>query len=225
VVPVDAALSLATSSPDGIPGKELFYEHVHFTLAGNYQLARVFADNVAQVLPAAITARGREGWAEAEVCNRRLAATVWDENRLWREELQRISVPPFTAQTSHASNTRYLQARLREVISRIKPETPGHDRQVYEAALAAAPEDNLLRGNFAQFLEATGSRPEAILQAQRVCEYLPELAWPYCYLGALLNREGRMPEAAEAFEKAARFGLDSPGRANISAPAGGMGQP
>jgi tetratricopeptide (TPR) repeat protein len=219
VVAVDAAQALAGGSPEGIPGQELFYEHVHFTLAGNYQLARVFADHVAQVLPASIASRASAGWADAEVCHRRLAVTIWDENRLWREELQRMSVPPFTDRSSHPNNVRYCQDQLQEAIARIKPETPAQDRQMYEAAVAAAPEDNLLRGNFAQFLEATGSRSEAIRQAQRVCELLPELAWPYQYLGALLMREGRTTEATEAIERASRLGANSRGWPDSSGPS------
>jgi tetratricopeptide (TPR) repeat protein len=219
VVAVDAAQALAGGSPEGIPGQELFYEHVHFTLAGNYQLARVFADHVAQVLPASIASRASAGWADAEVCHRRLAVTIWDENRLWREELQRMSIPPFTDRSSHPNNVRYCQDQLQEAIARIKPETPAQDRQMYEAAVAAAPEDNLLRGNFAQFLEATGSRSEAIRQAQRVCELLPELAWPYQYLGALLMREGRTTEATEAIERASRLGANSRGWPDSSGPS------
>jgi tetratricopeptide (TPR) repeat protein len=202
VFPVDAVGTLARDSSEGIPGKELFYEHVHYTLEGNYRLARVFAEAIAPLLSPSIVAQGAESWAEAEACNRRLAATVWDENRLWREQIQRLSVPPFTTQSSHLQNTQYCQLRVQEVLARIKPETPAQDRQVYEAALAQAPEDCLLRGNYAQFLEATGSRAEAITQGQRVCTLLPDLSWPYYYLGALLVREGRAREAADCFEKA-----------------------
>jgi len=210
VVPVDAVQSLARQSPEGIPGQEWFYEHVHYTLEGNYCLARTFAEKMAPLLPSSITARDSGSWAEPQACDRRLAATLWDKNRLWREELQRLSVPPFTTRTSHQQNTQYCQVRLQDVLSRITPETPEHDREMYEAALARAPEDCLLRGNYAQFLEARGSRDEAIKQGQHVCQLLPDLYWPYYYLGALLVREGRAREAADCFEKALEIRSDFP---------------
>ena len=39
---LDAAGALAQSSPEGIPGLEFFYEHVHLNFAGNYLLALNF---------------------------------------------------------------------------------------------------------------------------------------------------------------------------------------
>jgi tetratricopeptide (TPR) repeat protein len=48
----------------------------------------------------------------------------------------------------------------------------------------------------------TKSRADAIIQGQRVCELLPDLSWPYYYVGALLVREGRFREAAEYFSRA-----------------------
>lgn len=198
---VDAAQALAQQSPDGIPGQQSFYEHVHFTLVGNYRLARMMAEQVAEMLPPSLTPAS-EGWLEAEFCNRRLAASVWDQQRLWQDQLKRNSVPPFNARASHARNVQYCEDQMRSLIARITRETPKEDRQVYEAALAEAPEDNLLRANFAQFLEATGSRSEAIIQAQQVCGLLPDLAWPQYYLGALLIRERRFVEARKSFERA-----------------------
>src|ERR1039458_615956 len=40
----DGERALAEASPDGIPGAELFYEHVHLTFQGNYDLARAIAE-------------------------------------------------------------------------------------------------------------------------------------------------------------------------------------
>lgn len=202
VVPVDAASELTSYSPDGILGKELFFEHVHFTLDGNYRLARIFAERVTALLPSSITARGGEHWAEAEFCNRRLAVTSWDEHRLWRGALDHTAAPPFSTQASHRSNTQYIEFRRQEVIARMTPSSPARDRQLYEEALTAAPEDTLLHARFAQYLEATGSRLEAIAEFQRVCELLPDLEWPHYHLGDLMVRAGRISEAVDCFERA-----------------------
>jgi len=202
VLPVDAAHALTDYSPDGILGKELFFEHVHFTLEGNYRLARIFAERVTALLPASMSAPRGDDWAEAEFCNRRLAVTSWDEHRLWQGALDHTAGAPFSTQASHRSNSQYLEFRRQDVIARMNPESPARDRQLYEEALVAAPEDTLLRSRFAQYLEATGSRPEAIAEFQRVCELLPDLEWPQYHLGDLLVRAGRTSEAADCFKRA-----------------------
>lgn len=202
VLTVDAAHALTDYSPDGILGKELFFEHVHFTLEGNYQLARIFAERVKTLLPDSIGAPRGDDWADAEFCNRRLAVTSWDEHRLWQGAIDHTAAPPFSTQASHFSSRQYCESRRQEVIERMTPDSPARDRQLYVEALAAAPEDTLLRARFAQYLEATGARPEAIAEFQRVCELLPDLEWPRYYLGDLMVRAGRISEAIDCFERA-----------------------
>lgn len=202
VLPVDAAQALTEYSPDGILGKEMFYEHVHFTLEGNYRLARIFAERIETLLPDSIGALRREDWADAEFCNRRLAVTSWDEHRLWQGAINNTAAPPFSTRASHRSNSQYLEWRRQDVIARMTPDSPVRDHQLYEEALTAAPQDPLLRSRFAQYLEATGSRPEAIAEFQRVCELLPDLEWPHFHLGDLLVRAGRITEAADSFKRA-----------------------
>jgi tetratricopeptide (TPR) repeat protein len=202
VVPLDAAKAMAGISPTGVPGRELFFEHVHYTLLGNYQLGRLFAETVAGLLPDSILTHASADWAEAEVCNRRLAATAWDQHRLWDGTIKRTDTEPFISQTSHRSHMQYCEARRLAVIAGMTLETPQQDRQIYEAALAASPGDALIRARFAQYLEATGSRSEAIAEFTRVCQLLPGMEWPEYHLGDLLARAGRFSEAADCFRRA-----------------------
>ena len=46
----DGERALAEASPDGIPGHDLFYEHVHLTFLGNYVLARTITEAVEHAL-------------------------------------------------------------------------------------------------------------------------------------------------------------------------------
>ncbi len=69
-------------------------------------------------------------------------------------------------------------------------QTPQQARQVYEQALALAPDDYLLHVNFEGFLEAGGYLPQAIVEAKRCCELVPQLPEAYYYIGTLLVREG-----------------------------------
>lgn len=207
VTGLDAVKALSSQTPDGIPGKEHFYEHVHLTMAGNFLLARALAGKVAERLPAALTATGGEGAFEAEIeaCNRRLAVTLWDQKRVWDVALGRISVAPFISQSSHPQNVRYFRERMKEVDSRTTAGTPALDRRMYEAALEQNPGDTLVRWNYAQFLERTGNLPEAANQGEIICEYLPHSAWPHYFVGSVRARLGNRDEAARFLQQAIRI--------------------
>jgi tetratricopeptide (TPR) repeat protein len=204
VTGLDAVKALSSQTPDGIPGKEHLYEHVHLTMTGNYLLARALAGKVADRLPAAITATGGEGAFEAELeaCNRRLAVTLWDQKRVWDVALGRISVAPFTGQSSHPRNVEYCKARMQEVDSRTTPQSPARDNRIYQAALARYPDDTLVRWNYAQFFERTGRLPEAVEQGQLICKLLPHASYPHYFVGSVMARLGKMAEAADYLQRA-----------------------
>jgi tetratricopeptide (TPR) repeat protein len=199
---LDAANALAQNSPNGIPGLNFFYEHVHLNFAGNYLLALDFAEQAKKLFPDSITARDKGNWASAELCDRRLAVTVWDRQRVWQPILSRIKSPPFTGQFNHAAYFKLCEAKLDEAKSQMNFQTPEQARQMYEQALALAPDDNFLHGNFERFLEARGFLAQAIVEAKRCCELVPQLPGGYYYTGTLLVREGRITEAAEYFSRA-----------------------
>ncbi len=199
---VDAARILAQNSPAGIPGLNFFYEHVHLNFAGNYLLALNFAEQARKLFPNAITAHDKGNWASAEVCDRRLAVTVWDRRRVWRPILNRIMSPPFTGQFNHAASLKVYEAKLDEAKSQMSFQTPEQAWQMYEQALALAPDDNFLHGNFERFLEARGYLAPAIAEAKRCCELVPQSPGGYYYTGTLLVREGKIGEAADYFSRA-----------------------
>jgi tetratricopeptide (TPR) repeat protein len=205
---VDAERTFEQRSPAGIPGAEFFYEHVHLNFEGNYLLALSFAEQVRQLLPNSIRARDIGAWASAEVCERRLAVTVWDRQRVWQPIFNRISFPPFTGQLNHAASFKVCEAKLAEAKAQMSFQTPEQARQIYEQALALAPGDNLLHGNFEQFLEAGGNLAQALAEAERVCSLVPYLPGPWFYTGTLLVRQGRIREAEECFGRAVAIRSD-----------------
>jgi tetratricopeptide (TPR) repeat protein len=204
----DAELALADVSAQGVSGQKQFFEHVHYTLSGNYQLARVLADEIEGILPPEIASTESGPWVSEHICQRKLAATMWDQHRLWNNILQRISVPPHTNQLNHEESLRYCEERKKDVISRIGQNTPQNDRRLYETNLARFPDDNIMIERYGQYLEAMGSRKEAIRQFEKLCQLLPDWEWSYFYLGELWVREGRKKEATLAFERALQIRHD-----------------
>ena len=199
---LEADRMLAQNSPEKIPGNELFYEHVHLNFDGNYLLGRAFAEETAKLLPRAIAAQGKQGWASSEFCDRRLAVSPWDRLRVWQENFSRVSEPPFTEQLTHAAIIKLCEEKIGELKSRVDSETPGQTRQLYQQALALAPTDSFLHWNFAQFLAAGGDLAQATKEAQQVCELLPQIPAQYYDIGNLLILQGRIDEAAESFSRA-----------------------
>jgi len=72
----------------GLPGRTLFYEHVHLTPEGNYLLARTVFDRMEDLLPAGIRETAVESddaaqpTASLAECRDLLALTEWDRRRM-----------------------------------------------------------------------------------------------------------------------------------------------
>ncbi len=205
---LDAANVVAQSSPQGIPGLELFFEHVHFNFAGNYLLALNFAGQVKKILPASVTARDAGNWASAELCNDRLAVTVWDRQRLWEPIWSRIIGQPFSGQYNHDAILMVYKAKLDEAKSLMNTQSPDQAQQIYEQALALAPDDYFLHGNFQRFLEKRGYLKQTIAEAKRCCELMPQMPGGYYYVGKLLVLDGNNIEAIDYFSRALAIGGD-----------------
>ena len=215
---VEADKILAQNSPDGIPGLNFFYEHVHLNFAGNYLLALNFAEQIKGLLPNSISARDKGSWASEELCERRLAVTVWDRQRVWQPILSRIVSPPFTGQFNHAANLKTCEAKVDELKTMMNTQTDEQARQMYEQALALAPTDGSLHFNFAQYLGAKGAIARATEEAKRVCELLPQMPGGFSDAGNLLILQAKIDEAAEYFARALAL------RGNFVPALNGLGQ-
>jgi tetratricopeptide (TPR) repeat protein len=206
---VDAEKLLAANSPGGITGRELFYEHVHFTFNGNYRLARILAKEVAMKLPSNITATDKGHWVDANISSDELALTIWDQYKLWTDMSPRLSAPPHQGTLNYKANIAYSKARAKEVVSRIDlKKTPKQDRELYLRAIAKSPGDNWLHTHFAQYLAGNGDLSASISELKVVCELLPDLEWPHYFLGQHLGRAKRYDEATESFKRALEIRSD-----------------
>jgi tetratricopeptide (TPR) repeat protein len=172
---------------------------VHLNFSGNYLLALNFAERLKKILPASIVAQDKGSWASAELCDRRLAVTVWDRLRVLQPIINRINSPPFTGQFNHTASLKIYETKLVEAKSAMNIQTPEQAQQMYEQALALSPDDYFLHGNFERFLEKRGNFTQAIVEAKRCCELAPQLPGGYYYAGTLLVRAGKISEASKFF--------------------------
>ena len=145
VAVVDAEQILSDSSPDGIVGSDLVYEHVHMTPEANYILARAMFSQIASSLPSPAAVEP-DVLSEAD-CERLLALTRYDRSRLGAEMFNRLQRPPFTSQINHSE-------QLFRMAGKAAPsnETPNDTAVQYQWAIAQRPDDAMLHLHFGMFL-------------------------------------------------------------------------
>jgi tetratricopeptide (TPR) repeat protein len=188
-------------SSGAIPGSELFLDHVHYTLDGNYQVALRLADATARWLPEPIRQSQAGDWPGQEVVERRLGLTDWNRLRMLESMMQRLLEPPYTNQLNHAQRLTSFARQILDLRPRLHPRNHLEAEDLYQEAIARAPRDPRLRENFAEFLEASDNAPMAIEEWRRVSGMQPWRYAPYFHLGKLLAREQKYPEAREAFDR------------------------
>jgi tetratricopeptide (TPR) repeat protein len=204
---VDAAKEMEAGSSNGIPGGDLFYEHVHMNFRGNYLLAKSLFQQIEQILPSEV-ARFREEDGDLptfEESMHALALTGFDRHRIAAEVLDRLGRPPFTNQLNHDEVMEQAQRREAELRSFTTPEGLLAARREYEQALQRRGEDPWLRHNFAMLLYGAGRFEAAAEQLRIVLASFPQHAVARERLLASLIQMGRFEEALLASREALRI--------------------
>lgn len=201
---VDAEQALAAHSPDALPGDRWFYEHVHLTFAGNYLLATTLAPQVEQWLPGNLAAAvpASRPWPSEADCARRLAYSDWDKQDALANMYDRLNKPPFTGQLNNPAKLQTLRAELNDLVPATQPAGLKAAENLCQNALAAAPDDALLRSHLAALQQQSGDLDDALTNAQRALDLLPASADDASQLGTILARQHRYAEAATAFRRA-----------------------
>ena len=114
-VDAEKALNDSASSIAHLPGSALFYEHVHLTFEGNYEVARAMFPVVVDRLPEAIRSTGPESpaaptWATAAKLT---GLTAWGQLQMYSYMVQMIAHPPFTEQFDYAQRREALKEMVR----------------------------------------------------------------------------------------------------------------
>ncbi len=149
----DSVAAFNSSSPHGIPGRELFYEHVHMTYEGNYILARTIFPIVQKNLPAHVVKK-TDAVLSADEVAKKVAFTGFERWVYLEHVFNAIMCkPPFTNQLYHDAIIRNEKSRL----ERLKQQCDKDQcLQEYASAIESNPDDwRLLRSEY-QFLSAEG---------------------------------------------------------------------
>jgi tetratricopeptide (TPR) repeat protein len=204
VILADAARQIDEHAPDGIPGSELFYEHVHLRFAGAYRVARGLLPAVEQALaPEMLPAAPDRTPLSAEACAERLGLTELARYDALSDIVSIVQSPPFTNQRGHAMALRALRREMES----LRPWTEGEKLEVLLDQYARITERKDLSIDFrlhlAFLLLDCTQRPERAEDVLRpIAETVPSRGVIRGLLLSLL-RQGRHKEAEELYRRAA----------------------
>jgi tetratricopeptide (TPR) repeat protein len=198
----DGERALAEASPTGLPGAELFYEHVHLNFEGNYVLARAVAEKVEEVLRLAASAP----WPDLDQCAQRLGHTPRDTQLARSEILGRLADAPFTLQADHDEQMRRLTAAAAEMPPPDSAAALRGAQSTAEAALAQWPDDGGLWEQLGEIKAREGDNAGAVAAVEHAFDLVPSQG-PECWLlyGTLLGQEEKYEEAIAAFKHVNEF--------------------
>ncbi len=198
------------NSPHAIPGKELFYEHVHLNFKGNYFLAKAVFEQVEKILPQQLTrsqqADNQQILNEAE-CAERLAYTGWDRYQIADKVLNNfIKKPPFTNQLYQQERVRQMEQNIEALKIYLAPEALENVALQYRQAIQKSPSDWRLRWKYGKLLGGGLKDYQAAAEQYRlVRNYLPHSYKVYVALGAVSRELGDIDEVVAQYQEAIRI--------------------
>ncbi len=200
----DVQHAFAEHNPDGLPGENLFYEHVHLNFDGNYLLARTIGAQVEKLLPAWVAVPGgaNQSWPSVTDCERRLGWSELDRLDVLGEIRARVSNAPFTGQLNHEAQVLRLETSLASLATVAQPAGLREAQRVCEEAMATVPDDPVLYSQLASMKERAGDLAGAATSLRRELELLPNDAGHWSRLGVIFAGEHQFENAAAAFRHA-----------------------
>jgi tetratricopeptide (TPR) repeat protein len=200
----DAEAALAQAGAAGIAGGESFFEHVHFSFAGNYRLGRLWAEHVVNVLK--LPTNSAPPWLAQSACEDSLGLTDWNRLFVIHAVIRRLNNPPLSRQFNNAARLHQAQAE-EERLSRNNAEPGAAQRagDILNAAIRRAPEDVFLYEGAANALEATAHEDQAIAAYREQIKRMPHDFYANLQIGRLLGERGKPAEGQPYLETAIRL--------------------
>ena len=204
LVLTDTESALAAASPFGLPGQEVFFEHVHFSFRGNYLLGRLWAEQVERGLPETPKSTATN-WASQAVCERDLGLTLWNRGFVLESLVRRMSQPPLSSQFNNPARRAAIEAELNDLQrQKSHPDQVMRSGQEVVDAIQRAPRDPFLHEGLANLYEALGDLKRAVGGYRKVQELLPHDFYCNLQLGRLVGKLGQAAEGEAFLQQAAR---------------------
>ena len=205
---VDTAGILEANSPNGTPGEEVFYEHVHFNFTGNYLVAKTIFEQIEKVLPDKVRLYKNKsvGPLTEQQCQQYLAYTDWDRSRVGYKLLALLKKPPYTNQLNHNERIKVIEQELKNLKASLDKQSLTNAEKQYRQAIRKAPTDWWLHWGYAELLvKGLKNRQAGAEQRYIVTELVPNsYTAHYAYATSLANM-GNFDAAITSIQKAVQL--------------------
>jgi tetratricopeptide (TPR) repeat protein len=199
---VDAVSSLSEQSPLHLPGKTLFYEHVHLTFKGNYLLAQTFLEQIKEILANRFT-RPKTTILTEDQCAQRLAYTPFD--RFYALEFlyhSSVNRPPFTNQLYHNKYMKDMRRQMDDYEKQANDAGIATLVATYEKAIQYNPSDHTLYWRYASFLNnILRNAPDAEKQLRQAIKVCPVFTSGYMALAKILQQQMKVAASQEILKQ------------------------
>jgi len=200
---VDVEDVFRADSPSGVPGRELFHEHVHMAFHGDYLLAKSLCEKVARStgMP-----EGQPLLDEAKAAQC-LGYNAWAHyNTLFKVLNYYIRKPPFTGQLYHEEQVQRLDGDVKRAEAALTAEVRRQIAVQFRDLIQQSPSDIWFRLRFAEFASVfLKDERTAAEQCRRVQELVPHSYKPHVALALSLGGLQRFDEVIEHLNQAVRI--------------------
>jgi tetratricopeptide (TPR) repeat protein len=202
LVDVEKELSNQDAEEAGIPGRRLFYEHVHPTFEGNYLLASACFSKLAPVLNLRAESPGVVPIASRQDCAEFVGYTPYSDVNIFAAMVRLTAGPPFLDQLGHTTHQAEAQAQSKQRLASFNMEAALTSIAILQKAVAQDPEFWPTRYNLSLLLVELGRNGEATNQYRHLVDQFPEYSRFRLELGNVLLRMGDKPEALAELRRA-----------------------
>jgi tetratricopeptide (TPR) repeat protein len=202
---VDIERSFAEASPEGIPGENLFYDHVHLNIDGHYLVAsRIFDSIVHNGWLSNVSTTGTilGGTCSKTECLKRLGYTTTDEYKLLNKIIQVLSRPPFTNQLNHETHLRHLKLQYENYLQGRNKDSMEKTVADYKEALLLNRHNEGLRLRLASTYKQMGQYEEARDHYLKLLEMNPGKPQILHLLAKVYSTLGKSEKAIECYQEA-----------------------
>jgi tetratricopeptide (TPR) repeat protein len=156
-------------SAEGMAGNEWFFDHVHLSFEGNYQVAKAMAESVIDTVGPV-----SEDLPSSERVASLLAYSEWDRLQVTQKLTnQLLDKPPFSHQWDHAGKQLERQRVLRKLHEQFTADKRQASRTLIQTALDSKPEDPELNCRYGRLLEEMGDVEAARELIRKVVQNAP----------------------------------------------------
>ena len=189
---LDAEALFALRSPQGIPGREFFLDHIHFTFAANHLLASALLDRLEFLRTFDPEPAGHV--PAAGVLADEMLYEPWGHADQVEAILDQQFRAPFHRQLDNAAVRNRLEEEKRQLAARIAAITPDNTRAIFARRQSSRPDDAWLAARTAWYLFKAGALAQAEPAARTALERWPHRFEFRALLALIRTANGSRPD-------------------------------